>query len=209
MAEVVYQQSLEIELSLRGIPFQSKRDLLVFDKDRLLDTCYRPDLLVYDAIVVELKVLKIHETETRDVITVLEVLSPSNKRPGGDGRRDYLLKRDQVLRSGTHLVELDLLRGGERLPMRSPLPPGDYYAIVSREQRRPRVAVYPWFLPDPLPTIPVPLMEGDDDVPLDLATAVAAVYDRARYHLSINYSATLEVPLPNIELLSVVVDRRG
>ena len=121
MAEVVYQQSLEIELSLRGIPFQSKRDLLVFDKDRLLDTCYRPDLLVYDAIVVELKVLKIHETETRDVITVLEVLSPSNKRPGGDGRRDYLLKRDQVLRSGTHLVELDLLRGGERLPMRSPL----------------------------------------------------------------------------------------
>ena len=55
MAEEVYQQSLEIELSLRGIPFQSKRDLHMFYKDRRLDTLYRPDLLVWDAIVVELK----------------------------------------------------------------------------------------------------------------------------------------------------------
>jgi GxxExxY protein len=55
MAEEIYQQSLEIELSLRGIPFQSKRELGVFYKDRLLDTHYRPDLLVQDAIVVELK----------------------------------------------------------------------------------------------------------------------------------------------------------
>jgi hypothetical protein len=136
--------------------------------------------------------LKIHETETREVVTVLELLSPSNKRRGGDGWREYLQKRDEVLRSGTHLVELDLLRGGERLPMRSPLPPGDYYAIVSRQQRRPRVSVYGWFLPEPLPTIPVPLLEGDGDVPLDLAAALAAVYDRARYHLSINYAAKLQ-----------------
>jgi GxxExxY protein len=55
MAEEVYQQSLEIELSLRGVPFQTKRDLNVFYKDHLLDTLYRPDLLVWDAIVVELK----------------------------------------------------------------------------------------------------------------------------------------------------------
>jgi GxxExxY protein len=48
MAEEIYQQSLEIELSLRGIPFQSKRDLDVFYKDRLLDTLYRPDLLVWE-----------------------------------------------------------------------------------------------------------------------------------------------------------------
>jgi GxxExxY protein len=57
MAEEVYQQSLEIELSLRGIPFQSKRELFVYYKDRLLDTHYRPDLLVYDAIVLELKAI--------------------------------------------------------------------------------------------------------------------------------------------------------
>jgi len=57
MAEEIYQQSLEIELSLREIPFQSKCELEVFYKDRLLDTHYRPDLVVYDAIVVELKAI--------------------------------------------------------------------------------------------------------------------------------------------------------
>jgi GxxExxY protein len=55
MAEEVYQQSLEIELSLRSIPFQTKRELHVYYKDNLLCTCYRPDLVVHDAIVVELK----------------------------------------------------------------------------------------------------------------------------------------------------------
>jgi GxxExxY protein len=55
MAEEIYQQSREIELSLRGIPFQTKRDLSVFYKDHLLDTLYHPDLRVWDAIVVELK----------------------------------------------------------------------------------------------------------------------------------------------------------
>jgi GxxExxY protein len=55
MAEEIYQQSLEIELELRTIPFHSKRELLVFYKDRQLQTTYKPDLLVFDAVVVELK----------------------------------------------------------------------------------------------------------------------------------------------------------
>ena len=57
MAEEIYQQSLEIELSLRRIPFQPKRELVVYYKDRLLDARYRPDLVVHDAIVVELKAI--------------------------------------------------------------------------------------------------------------------------------------------------------
>jgi GxxExxY protein len=67
MAEEIYQQSLEIELTLRGIPFHARRDLNVFYKDRLLDTLCRPDLLVWDAIVVELKAVSElvadHETQ--------------------------------------------------------------------------------------------------------------------------------------------------
>ena len=55
MAEEIYQQSLEIELSLRQIPFVPKHELLVFYKDRQLDTRYKPDLLVFGGIVVELK----------------------------------------------------------------------------------------------------------------------------------------------------------
>jgi len=129
------------------------------------------------------------------VVTVIETLSPGNKRTGGDGRREYLRKREEVLGSDTHLVELDLLRGGQRLPMLVPLPAGDYYAIVSRGYRRPRAEVYAWTLRDPLPVIPVPLAKGEPDVPLDLKSAVDTVYDRARYDLSLDYTQALVPPL--------------
>src|SRR5262249_44910915 len=57
LAEEIYQQSLEIELSLRSVSYQTKRDLNVFYKGRCLETFYRPDLLVWDGIVVELKAI--------------------------------------------------------------------------------------------------------------------------------------------------------
>lgn len=55
MAEEIYQQSLEIELGLRRIPFHAKRELAVFYKGRQLDTKYKPDLFVFNGIVIELK----------------------------------------------------------------------------------------------------------------------------------------------------------
>ena len=58
MAEEIYQQSMEIELELRGIPFQSKPQLAAFYKQRKLDTSYTPDLFVFGGIVVELKAVK-------------------------------------------------------------------------------------------------------------------------------------------------------
>ncbi len=132
--------------------------------------------------------------ESMEVVTVLECLSPGNKRAGGDGRREYLDKREAVLQSQAHIVELDLLRGGARLPTVTPLPPADYYAIVSRRQRRPAAAVYFWTIRDRLPTLPVPLKTGDPDVPLDLQAAFSTVYDRARYDLSLNYDFDLQPP---------------
>lgn len=139
--------------------------------------------------------LLIRLQETMEVVTVLETLSPGNKRPGSDGRREYLGKRETVLQSQAHLVELDLLRGGLRLPTVTPLPQCDYFAIISRRQRRPKAAVYAWTLRVPLPTIPVPLKKGDSDVPLDLQAVFNTVFDRARYDLSLNYHAELQPPL--------------
>lgn len=138
--------------------------------------------------------LVIRERETHEVVTVLETLSPSNKRAGGDGRREYLEKREAVHASQAHLVELDLLRGGARLPTVDPLPTGDYYAIVSRRELRPRAQVYCWPLSHPLPEIPVPLLKGDADVSLDLQQVFNSVYDRAGYDLSLNYHAPLAPP---------------
>ncbi len=81
--------------------------------------------------------LEVRERETQRLVTVIGVLSPSNKRIGSDAWGDYLRKRDAIFSSKVHLVEIDLLRGGERMPMGDPMPPGDYYAIVSRSYRRP------------------------------------------------------------------------
>jgi len=143
--------------------------------------------------------LVIRERKTLEVVTVIETLSPANKRLGGDGRREYLEKRNDVLNSRANLVELDLLRGGERLPMSTSLPPGDYYAIVSRADRRPKVDVYAWSLRQPLPIIPIPLKGDDPDVPLDLQKVFTTVYDRARYDLTVDYSARLSPPLSKSE----------
>ncbi len=133
--------------------------------------------------------------ETMEVVTVIETLSPANKRRGGDGRREYLQKREEVLRSSSHLVEFDFLRGGVPLPMTGPLPPGDYYAIISRRRRRPVADVYAWTLRDRLPTVPIPLKEEDPDIALDLQAAFNSAYDLARYDLSLNYRAELPTPL--------------
>lgn len=131
--------------------------------------------------------LTIRSRETLALVTILEVLSLANKRRGGEGRQEYIAKRMSVLQSDTHLVELDLLRGGERLPTIEPLPSGDYYVFVSREHRRHRVEVYPCSLRQPLPRFPVPLAGKDPDVVVDLQQIFSSVYERARYLETLDY----------------------
>mgnify|MGYP001226931640 CR=1 FL=1 len=139
--------------------------------------------------------LVIRERESSQVVTVIETLSPSNKRRGSDGRREYLAKREEVIRSQTHLVELDLLRSGDPMPLKGNVPTGDYRAVVSRASLRPRADVYAWPLWHPLPEIQIPLNPGDDDVPLNLQSAFETVYERAAYELSVDYNADLDPPL--------------
>lgn len=138
--------------------------------------------------------LVIKDTESLQVITVIELLSPNNKRPGADGRKEYLAKREEVLGSRSHLVEIDLLRGGKRMPLLGKVPRGDYYVMTSPARRRPRVQVIAWTLRQPLPSVSIPL-KGKEDATLDLQAMVQMAYDRAQYDLSINYSAPLDPPL--------------
>ena len=143
--------------------------------------------------------LTIRLAKPRKVVTVIEVLSPTNKNLRTTGREVYLAKRDGVLECKTHLVELDLLRGGERLPTVQPLPAADYYAFVSRGNRRPQVDVYPWSLRQPMPAIPIPLEPEDPDVVLDLQAVFNAVYDRAGYDYSLDYEGQVEPPLADAD----------
>jgi len=136
--------------------------------------------------------VEIRTREGHELVTVLELLSPANKRPGAD-REQYLAKRRQLIASPVHLVEIDLLRGGPRLPVEG-LGECDYYVMVSRAEERPDVGLWPLLLADPLPTIHVPLRAPHADARLDLQEALHRLYDAAGYEDYI-YAGTPQPPL--------------
>jgi len=129
--------------------------------------------------------VEIRDVAHRQLVCAIEVLSPVNKR--GRSREKYLLKRGRILQSSAHLIEIDLLRAGKRVPMEKPLPDFPYFAFVSRAQKRPDVGVWPIRLVDRLPGIPVPLLKDDADVELDIQAAVSTVYDSLGYDLILDY----------------------
>jgi hypothetical protein len=140
-----------------------------------------------------LSFLEIRDRQTQRIVTIIELLSPSNKQPGPD-REQYVAKRSELLHSAVHFVELDLLRGGPRMPMAN-LPKCDYYALVGRIDERPRAGVWPIQLCDPLPVIPIPLMAPHPDARLDLKQVLDRIYDAAGYEDYI-YSGEPRPPLP-------------
>jgi|YNPBryantNP2012_1023418.scaffolds.fasta_scaffold01416_6 hypothetical protein len=147
-------------------------------------------------IPVRLASVAVHLVGTMQLVTAIEILSPINKRPGHEAYTDYQRKRRDLLRSPAHLIELDLLRGGERMPLEKPVGPSAYVLMLSHAERRPRVSVWPLQLRDRLPVLPVPLLEPDPDVALDLGAAVAAVYERGGYASLIDYRQP--PPPPNL-----------
>jgi hypothetical protein len=134
----------------------------------------------------------LHRPE-RSLVTEVEMLSPANKEEPGLHR--YRDKRFALLMRDVHLVEIDLLLAGTRLTLRDPLPRADYYALVSRGDRRPDCQVYSWTLRQALPIIPLPLKAPDPDLPLDLAAVFTTVYDKGRYARSLPYGAPPAVRL--------------
>jgi hypothetical protein len=141
--------------------------------------------------------IEIRDTANRQLVTAIEVLSPTNKR--GDGRVEYLAKRRRILLSTAHLLEIDLLRQGQRVPMQKPLPPAPYFIFLSRAERRPLTEIWPISLKEPLPVVPVPLLPGDLDVALDLQQAFTLTYDLLGYDLALDYTQPPEMPLPQAE----------
>jgi hypothetical protein len=128
--------------------------------------------------------LEIRDRQSHHVVTIIELLSPANKRPGPD-REQYLSKRRRIIRSSTNLVEIDLLRDGPPMPddRRKPC---DYSVMVSRPAQRPAAGFWPIGLRDPLPVVPIPLATDAADLPLDLQSLFHTVYDDHAYGDSID-----------------------
>lgn len=154
------------------------------------------------SVEVKERYLEIRAVATRELVTVIEILSPANKR-SGKGRAIYEAKRMRILASMTHLVEIDLLRSGKPLPMMGETA-SHYRILVSRSNLRPDADLFAFNLPHPIPAFPVPLQLGDPEPVVDLQRLLNDIYDRARLDLAIDYSlASSDRGIP----MSETVDR--
>ncbi|MCS6937876.1 MAG: DUF4058 family protein [Roseiflexaceae bacterium] len=129
--------------------------------------------------------------ESRDVaerrlVTLIEILSPASKY--GAGYDEYQRRRLELLKTETHLLEIDLLRQGARIALHGTPPPAPYYVYLSRFERRPYTDVWCAFFDKRLPRVPVPLPPPDADAVLDLQHAVDACFALVGYDVLINYT---------------------
>ena len=139
--------------------------------------------------------LEVRHLESQEIITVMELISPSNKIKG-KGKEEYEEKRKKVLASYTHFIEIDLTRTGRVLPMKLHNGSvGDYRILVSRAPQRPRADVYAFKLRQPIPSFPVPLLQEDPEPIVPLNQLVHELYDRAGYDMAIDYNQPLDPPL--------------
>ncbi len=145
--------------------------------------------------------LEIREVKTGRVITVVEVLSPKNKRVG-EGRDKYLTKRQKILDSATHLVEIDLLGTGNFMPMVQGIR-SDYRILVSRANLRPEAELYPFNVTEPIPQFLFPLQPPDEEPVVNLAEFLGQVYQEAALDLAIDYSVQPVPPLSESDFLFV------
>ena len=136
------------------------------------------------------------------IVAAVEVLSPTNKRPGVHGRDLYLRKQRELRGARVHLVEIDLLRGGEHT---SAVPVewvesrcGDYayHVCVSRGDEPLRHEIYAWGLREPLPEILLPLLPGDGGVTIDLQAAFVEAYARGGHARRVDYADPSRITPP-------------
>jgi hypothetical protein len=167
-------------------------------------------LLADSPLLIELEPLLVHEpfiqilslrNGIREVVTVIEVLSPANKTPGSEGHTLYLSKQGELLNSMVSLVEIDLLHLGEHtvaVPLHGlePYRPWDYIVSLHRGGiQRWRFEVWLARLKERLPRISVPLIGDDPDVVVDLQAVLNKVYVEGRYERLIDYYQEPPIPL--------------
>jgi hypothetical protein len=131
------------------------------------------------------------EGEERILVTCIEVLSPSNKRKGAEGWEVYERKRKAMLLGQANFIEIDLLRGGHKMPMLTPWPESAYTLLLCRRKDAPYCRVWPVSLQRRLPPIPVPLLDPDPDLTLDLQPLLDDIDSLGRYEERIDYTRPL------------------
>lgn len=140
--------------------------------------------------------LKVIDVQDRTVVTVIEVLRPTNKTPNSVGRVSYLKKRREIFGGDANWIEIDLLRDGERVSHLPEISETEYLVYLSRAGRPRQGFAWPISIRDRLPVIAVPLRGNDPDVPLDLQAVLELVIDRGSYDLDVDYTREPVPALP-------------
>ncbi|NCJ05892.1 DUF4058 family protein [Synechococcales cyanobacterium C] len=188
-----------VVLSTPGLSAQAKREIAGAG----VATTVRPQSVILPMpLEIKERYLEIREAGSDAVITVVEVLSPTHKRQGG-GRRIYSTKRQTVLGSASHLVEIDLLRAHDPMAMH-PVDIGAastarYRILVSRSEHRPRADLYEFVLREPIPEFPLPLKETGEQVIVGLQPLVNGIYERSGYGIRVDYQASVPPPALSAE----------
>jgi hypothetical protein len=139
--------------------------------------------------------LVVRDARDRSIVTIMELLSPTNKVPNSFGRSSFLKKRREVTSTDAHWMEIDLLRDGARTANLPGVPETEYQIYLSRAGKPRQGFVWPAPLRERLPIIGIPLRGGDADVALDLQEIVAAVIERGSYDLDADYAVSPVPPL--------------
>jgi len=130
--------------------------------------------------------LEVIRVSNREVVAVIELLSPSNK--SSPGREAYIAKRNQVFHSMSHLVEIDLLRAGPPMPVIGDVPPSHYRILVTNARNTDAIAdLYPCSIQSPMPHFVMPLVEGSEGIAIDLKPIIDEVYVLGSYDRDIDY----------------------
>jgi hypothetical protein len=187
-----------------GIP-----DAIVFSGTPVVDTSKRNTATItmptaqpqkvrlVEPIEVKERYLEIRKVGSKEVIAAIEVLSPKNKR--GEGREIYLKKRQVILESASHFVEIDLLRVAQPIRVEGMTEKSDYRILVSAASNRPNADLYSFNLRDAVPVFPLPLRSEDESVPVDLGMLLQEIYDQGCLDLQIDYDQPVPEPVLSAE----------
>jgi hypothetical protein len=152
-------------------------------------------------VTVRIVTAQVREVLTNDLVTVIEVISPANKhRPGLE---EYAAKRLRLVEAGVHLLEIDLVRRGQRAELSAPPAP---YLVTLIRAGADQLEAWPLTLRDPLP---VPLRDPHPAVSFDLQRVLDDTYSVASYELSIDYDREPPPPALSSADLAWVRERVG
>ncbi len=158
---------------------------------------------VTDLLIEELResLIEIHDANTRQLVTVIEIVSPTNKVTGAAGTDSLIRKHHDCVAAGVNWLEIDLLRFGERPTAPRVLEKYTYrvfrdWQLPDKKRRR---QAWPWNLRDPIPIVGVPLRPEDGEVALDLQRAMVTTYEEAGYDMMVDYTQPPPQPAMSAE----------